>query len=354
MKKIPTTIITGFLGAGKTTLVRHLLEHSNNQRLALIINEFGELGIDGELLQTCNEKNCHGQSIIELTNGCICCTVAEEFTPAIETILNQNPQPDHIVIETSGLALPQPLVRAFNWPEIKSQVTVDGVVVVVDGPALSNGQFASDLKAIKQQRANDEELNHETPLAELFEDQLACGDLIILNKTDQLTSDTTTQLIQQLDHATREGVRVLKTTMGAIEPTVLLGLDMASENDLLVRQEIHHTHHDESVHQAHDHDEFESWVVELPSFTHLEHLKQVIKNAIVDFKILRVKGFSAINGIPRQLVLQAVGPRIDCYYDRPFRPDEKFSTKLVFISEAGVDKIKLSRQLNESATQCTL
>ena len=117
-RKIPATVVTGFLGAGKTTLIRHLLETANGKRLALIINEFGDIGVDGEVLKACRSETCGEEDIVELANGCICCTVADDFVPTIETLLARDPQPDHIVIETSGLALPKPLVRAFAWPEI--------------------------------------------------------------------------------------------------------------------------------------------------------------------------------------------------------------------------------------------
>ncbi len=171
-QKIPTTVITGFLGAGKTTLIRNLLARNGGKRIALIINEFGDIGIDAEVLRGCGDAMCAEDDIIELSNGCICCTVADDFVPTMKQLLDREAPPDHIVIETSGLALPQPLVRAFNWPEIRTRVTVDAVVTVVDGPAAAEGQFAPDLAAIEAQRAADDNLDHETPLSELFEDQI--------------------------------------------------------------------------------------------------------------------------------------------------------------------------------------
>ena len=136
LARVPCTIVTGFLGAGKTTLIRHVLAHAQGRRLAVIVNEFGDVGIDGELLKGCGDAACPQDSIVELANGCLCCTVADEFVPALDTLLER--APDHIVIETSGLALPKPLVQAFLWPAIKSRVTVDGVIAVVDGEALAD------------------------------------------------------------------------------------------------------------------------------------------------------------------------------------------------------------------------
>ena len=136
LSRIPATIITGFLGAGKTTLIRHVLAGANGRRLALIINEFGDVGIDGEILKGCGNEACPEENVVELANGCLCCTVADAFVPALDALLARTPKVEHIVIETSGLALPKPLVQAFHWPAIKSRVTVDGVVVVVDGGLL--------------------------------------------------------------------------------------------------------------------------------------------------------------------------------------------------------------------------
>ena len=187
--KIPATIVTGFLGAGKTTLIRHLLETTRDSRLALVINEFGDVGVDGEILRACGVDNCPDENIVELANGCLCCTVADDFAPAIEALLAHEKRPDHIIIETSGLALPKPLVKAFDWPAIRSRLTVDGVVAVVDGRAVAEGRFADDLDAIARERAEDRAVDHDNPLEEVFEDQLACADLVILNKTDLLSED---------------------------------------------------------------------------------------------------------------------------------------------------------------------
>src|SRR5206468_8282541 len=184
LAKVPCTIVTGFLGAGKTTLVRHVLVNADGRRLAVIVNEFGDVGIDGEILKSCGIKSCPEDAIVELANGCICCTVADDFVPALKGLLDRPNPPEHIVIETSGLALPKPLVQAFNWPEIASRVTVDGVVAVVDGAAVAAGRFADDPDAVSRQRAQDTALDHDNPLEEVYEDQLLCADLVVLNKAD--------------------------------------------------------------------------------------------------------------------------------------------------------------------------
>lgn len=346
--KIPTTVITGFLGVGKTTLVQHLLANANGKRLALIINEFGDLGVDGDIVKGCGIEGCEDDDVLELSNGCICCTVAEDFIPAMEKLINRADPPDHIVIETSGLALPQPLVRAFNWPEIRNRVTVDGVVTVVDSAAVQAGRFAHDEAAIDAQRQGDDMLDHETPLSELFEDQLACADMIILNKTDLLNSDEVSALEAKLKGEARAGVQFVKAQMGAVSPATLLGLGVGAENDMAKRH-AHHHHHEEGddhhQHHEHDHDDFESFQVELGAIDDVESFMDRVKLAIIDHDILRLKGFAQVGSKPMRLVIQAVGPRVDHYFDRPLANREKDKTLLVVIGQAGLDHAAITRAL---------
>ncbi len=348
--KIPATVVTGFLGAGKTTLIRHLLGQANGRRIALIVNEFGDLGVDGEILKGCGDEACRDEDVVELSNGCICCTVAEDFIPTMKMLIERDDPPDHIVIETSGLALPQPLVRAFNWPEIRTRVTVDGVVTVVDGAAVSEGRFAHDEAAVDRQRAADDGLDHETPLSELFEDQLACADMIVVNKTDLIGADAAESLMARLGGEARDGVRTISSKMGVAPLDVLLGMNIGAEDDLEGREAHHHHHHDDEDddhdhHHDHDHDEFESFVVALPEVSDPKALEARILNAIAANDILRLKGFAAIAGKPMRLAVQAVGPRIDTYFDRPIRPDEARETRLVVIGEAGLDRAAIETAL---------
>jgi cobalamin biosynthesis protein CobW len=357
--KVPATVITGFLGAGKTTLIRHMLENAEGKRIALIINEFGDLGVDGDILKGCGDETCSEEDVVELSNGCICCTVAEDFIPTLETLLAREDAPDHIVIETSGLALPQPLVRAFNWPDIRTKVTVDGVVTVVDGRAVEDGRFAHDLGAIDAQRQADETLDHETPLSELFEDQIACADMIVVNKSD-LLEDGGDGLTARLKGEARKGVQVLKTSMGALPVDVLLGQGIGAEDDLEARHEVHHHHHhddeddhhhdedhhhhdEDHHHHDHDHDDFESFVVRLPEITEPNAFLERIADVIRAHDVLRLKGFIAVEGKPLRLTVQAVGPRIDSYFDRPFEGARQ--TRLVVIGQAGLDQAAIEAAL---------
>ena len=345
--KIPATVITGFLGAGKTTLIRHLLQNANGKRIALIINEFGDLGIDGEMVKGCGIENCRDDDIMELSNGCICCTVAEDFVPTMQSLIDRDEAPDHIVIETSGLALPQPLVRAFNWPEIRTRVTVDGVVTVVDGAALAEGRFAHNESAVDAQREADDSLDHETPLSELFEDQLACADMVVLNKVDLIDDDTAQTVLGELQSGTRHGVRFLRSRMGEVPAGALLGLDISAEGDLEARREVHHHHDDdeEGDEHTHGHDEFESFNMELGTVADVEAFSRMVSDAMRKHDILRLKGFGAVEGKPMRLVIQAVGPRVETYFDRPLQDRETGRTRLVAIGEAGMDVAAIKADL---------
>jgi len=337
--KIPATVITGFLGAGKTTLIQHLLRHANGRRLALVINEFGEIGVDGEILRGCGIPACKDEDIVELANGCICCTVADDFLPTIEKLLNRPEPPDHIVIETSGLALPKPLVKAFNWPEVRTRVTVDGVIAVVDGPAAAAGLFAADPQAVAAQRAADPSLDHDSPLEELFEDQLGCADLVILNKVDQLDDAARLRAEAAVHAGSARRAKLVAASFGTVDPAVLLGLDAAAEDDLAARP----SHHD--LDGDHNHDDFDSFPLELPPLVSPQALLDRLLPAIERHDILRVKGFLAVAGKDMRLVLQGVGRRLQHHYDRAWRTDEARIGRLVVIGLKGLDRAAITRAL---------
>ena len=331
--KIPATIITGFLGAGKTTLVRHVLENAGGRRLAIIVNEFGALGIDGDTLRSCGIAGCEEDDIVELANGCLCCTVADDFLPAMQRLLDRPNPPEHILIETSGLALPKPLIKAFNWPDIRARVTVDGVIAVVDGPAVAAGRFADDLEAIARQRAADPSLEHDNPLAEVYEDQLQAADLVLLNKTDLLEDAETLRVQAEIARAIPRAVKVLATREGRIEPAVLLGLAAAAEDDLEARP----SHHD-AEDGAHEHDDFESFVVALPETDAPDALIARLALAAEAYGVLRMKGFAAVRGKPMRLAMQGVGARFRQHFDRPWAAGEARSGHVVVIGQTGMDR----------------
>jgi cobalamin biosynthesis protein CobW len=331
LTKVPCTIVTGFLGAGKTTLVRHVLENAGGRRLAVIVNEFGDVGIDGEILRSCGIESCPEERIVELSNGCICCTVAEDFVPALKLLIDHPSPPEHIVIETSGLALPKPLVQAFNWPEIASRVTVDGVVAVVDGAAVAAGRFADDPDAVSRQRAQDTSLDHENPLEEVYEDQLLCADLVVLNKADLMSADERRRVLSEIGRVVSRSVKIVEVQNGEVSPAVLLGLGVAAEDDVANRV----SHHDNEA--EHDHDDFESFVIDLRRFETPQILIAKIAEAAAKHDILRVKGFVEILGKPMRLLIQGVGSRIQHRFDRAWQEDEERCSRLVVIGQKGLD-----------------
>jgi len=340
LARVPCTIVTGFLGSGKTTLIRHVLANANGRRLAVIVNEFGDVGIDGEILKGCGDSACPEENIVELANGCLCCTVADEFVPALDAILSREPAVEHIVIETSGLALPKPLVQAFHWPAIKSRVTVDGVVAVVDGAALADGQVSGDLDALARQRAADSALDHDDPIEEVFEDQIACADLVVLNKRDLLDEAGIEKALAAVAAALPRAVSIVTVADGKVDPAALLGLGVGTEDDIDNRM----THHDLEL--EHDHDDFDSFVVKLPETADPALLARRIADLAGDQKVLRVKGFVAVTGKPMRLLIQAVGPRVSHYYDRPWRTAEPRQGSLVVIGLKGLDREAVTKSLS--------
>jgi cobalamin biosynthesis protein CobW len=340
--KIPVTIVTGFLGAGKTTLIRHLLETARDRRLALVINEFGDVGVDGDILRACGVENCPDENIVELANGCLCCTVADDFVPAIEALLAHEKRPEHIIIETSGLALPKPLVKAFDWPAIRSRLTVDGVVAVVDGKALAEGRFADDLEAIAQERADTQTIDHDNPLEEVFEDQLACADLVILNKTDLLSAVEETQVLTQLRASTPRAVKIVRAQSGGVDARVLLGLGAAAEDDLANRP----SHHD--MEEDHDHEDFESFVIDIGSVAEPAALVARLASIAQEHDVLRMKGFVDVVGKPMRLLVQGVGARFSQQFDRAWKQGETRSSRLVVIGEKGLDRARLAAALTNA------
>jgi len=337
--RVPCTVITGFLGAGKTTLIRHILENAGGKRLALIVNEFGDVGVDGEILKGCGIDACPEENIVELANGCICCTVADDFVPALDQILSRTPKVDHILIETSGLALPKPLVQAFQWPTVKSRVTVDGVIAVVDGAALADGKVASDLDALAAQRAADESLDHDDPVEEVFEDQVACADLIILSKSDLIDAAGAARANAIIGEHLQRAVKIVPASNGIIDSSILLGLGLAVEDDIENRK----THHDGAF--DHEHDDFDSFIIDIPSISSPDDLASRVSAAAEQENVLRVKGFVEVGGKPMRLLVQAVGPRVNHYYDRAWTAADDRRSRLVVIGLKGLDRPAIEKIL---------
>ncbi|MGB3245503.1 MAG: cobalamin biosynthesis protein CobW [Sulfitobacter sp.] len=326
LSKIPVTVITGFLGSGKTTLIRHLMTHSKGKRLAVLVNEFGTVGVDGDILKSCADEDCPAENIVELANGCICCTVADDFIPTIEALMAMPTRPDHILIETSGLALPKPLLKAFDWPAIRSRITVDGVIALADAEAVAAGTFAPDVAAVDAQRLADDSIDHETPLSEVFEDQISCADIILLSKADLAGETGLAAARKVIEAESPRKIPILPMSEGVIDPKIILGLNAAAEDDLAARP----SHHDGA--DDHEHDDFETIVVPMPEIADVDALVAAIETLARDQHILRVKGYVAVEGKPMRLLVQAVGARVRQQFDRAWG-DTPRQGHLVVIAE---------------------
>ena len=303
--KIPVTVITGFLGAGKTSLIRHILGHAGKKRLALIINEFGDLGIDGDILKGCGNETCSEDDVLELTNGCICCTVADDFLPTLENLLGREQQPDQIIIETSGLALPKPLIKAFQWPEVRSRTTVDGVITVVDGPAVNAGLFVEEPELIKLQRKADPSLDHDNPLEEVFSDQLACADMVIVSKADLMNEKDLKDVLKYINTNARTSVEAIPVINGKLDPQITLGLDAAVEDEVDARPSCH------DGEEEHEHDDFDTVTINISPSRVPTAIVESVKLALAQEGVLRIKGINEVDGKEARLVIQGVGNRVD-------------------------------------------
>ncbi|HSM43044.1 MAG TPA: cobalamin biosynthesis protein CobW [Afifellaceae bacterium] len=334
--RIPATIVTGFLGAGKTTLIRSLLEQANGRRIALIVNEFGDVGFDGQVLADCGIEGCGEDEIVELSNGCICCTVADDFVPAMEAILAREAPPEHIVIETSGLALPQPLVKAFGWPGVRNRVTVDGVVTVVDGLAVANGHVAADEEKVREQRAADESLDHDDPIEELFEDQLRCADLIVVSKSDLIDDAALERVCGVIDRDRRPQASVLTRAAGDRLLPAIFGIAAEAEADGETRK----SHHEMGGEEDHEHDDFGSFAIPV-GFADKSTAEGRIVAALALPGVLRIKGLASVEGKDVLLAVQGVGSRLETWFADAARPDPR----LVVIGLADMDRAAVEAAL---------
>ena len=340
LEKIPVTILTGFLGAGKTTLIRNLILKNKSKKLAVIINEFGDLGVDGEIVKQCSDETCPEENILELANGCICCTVADDFIPTMKSLLGGQYLPEHILIETSGLALPKPLLKAFEWPEIRSRLTVDSVLAVVDAEAVVNGIFAPQMSTELEEKQNQTYVEHETPLSEVFEDQINCSDVVLLTKPDLVEniSDARNIIIKEMER----NVPILEVQNGDIGADVILGVNAAAETDLDNRR----SHHDGF--DDHEHDDFDTFSITVPKILDVEKFKIVLETLIRENDILRIKGFLRVESKPLNLLVQSVGKRLSVNFTDTKIPVEN-TGNLVFIGEKGrIDQDVISAYLHSS------
>lgn len=345
-RKIPVTIITGFLGSGKTTLIQNLAKNSGGKRIAIIVNEFGELGLDGEILKA-SGCGCEEGNIVELSNGCLCCTVQEEFLPTMLQLMERKDQIDHIIVETSGLALPKPLLRAFNWPDLKPQITVDAVITVVDSVGQATGEIC-DREKVQAQRQADDSLDHESSIEELFEDQLSCADLVVMTKQDLIGEADFEAVKAVIEKRTRPNVKILAAVKGNIPVEVIMAVDAKAEEDVDNR----HSHHEEHHADGHDHEHDEdinSVVVKVKAEHSPQSLVKALQELVGEQEIYRIKGFIYVPGKAMRMVIQGVASRFETYFDRKWEEGEQQSTRLVVIGEH-LQQDQIAKAIEEKLT----
>ncbi len=310
----PVTVLTGYLGAGKTTLLNRILTHEHGKKVAVIVNEFGEVGIDNQLVVDVDEE------IFEMNNGCICCTVRGDLIRIIGNLMRRRDKFDHLVIETTGLADPAPVIQTFFVDdEVRDQTHLDAVIVMVDA------------KHISQHWEADEAI-----------EQIAFADVILINKTD-LVAESELAALEQRIRSMNAIAKIHRTQNAQIDMAALLGirafdLDKALQVDPDFLSETAHEH-DATVGSlalvetgAVDGEKLNAW------------LGDILQNFGPD--IFRMKGILNIAGEEQRFVFQGVHMLFDGRADRPWRPDETRKNELIFIGR-NLEQMNLTEQFRD-------
>ena len=325
-KKIPVIVVSGFLGSGKTTFLRYLLKESN-KKFGLIINEFGDVGIDGDLIKSCDKcDESEDDCVIELNNGCLCCTVQDDFVPSIKALLEFNPPIESIIIETSGLALPIPLIQALNWPEIRSSIYLDVVVGIVNGESMLNGSPINDLNKITKQYNETDKIDHNATIDELFEEQLEVSDIVLVSRSDILNDDQFDVVKNKIQGSLNSSTPVLKSKNGKIDLNYLFDFNFKKET------------YKEFLTEEHDHNHVElvSDSFKLNYFLEKNDFEKEMSKILDELNILRIKGRIWIPNKSLPLQIQIVGKKINTWFeeapDNCWRPNDNAGLELVIIS----------------------
>ncbi len=317
---VPVTILTGFLGAGKTTLLNHLLHADHGLRVAVLVNDFGAINIDSQLVVGVEGDG----DMISLANGCICCTIRTDLLKTAVDLMRRPEPPEYIIIETSGVSDPAQVASTFMLPELRSLVRVDGILTVIDA---------------EQARSLEDELYF------LAMEQVGVADVVVLNKVDLIDEAQRAELHTWI-RSISEKSRIYETTYGNVPPALLLGVGAYDPARLAERQphDIHvheageATDHDHD-HDAHEHDHslvFETWNWTTDQPLSLKALRKVIEN--LPLTIYRAKGFVFLAEMPdNRGILHVVGKRVSLTFGAEWGADKPFSQVVVIGTHGGVD-----------------
>ena len=326
--RIPVIVVSGFLGSGKTTFLRYLIKNTN-KKFGLLINEFGEVGIDGDLIKNCNKCQDKGsEAVIELNNGCLCCTVQDDFVPAIKTLLKLNTGIEVIIIETSGLALPIPLLKALNWPEIRTFIYLDLVVGLVNGETMLNGSPIYDLTEINNQFEQTKIIEHNSSINELFEEQLQVADVVLISRSDLLNEKEFFFIKEKIQEKIGIEVPVLKSINGKINLEFIF-------NSNIDKRDFNEFMSEDNDHDDHDHLEIFSESYKSDYFLDKQEFEMEMTKILNSINILRIKGRLWIPDKILPLQIQIVGKKINTWYE------EASSDCLRRIKKSGIELIMI-------------
>jgi len=306
VSRIPVIVVSGFLGSGKTTFLKYLIEKTN-KKFGLLINEFGDIGIDGDLLKNCSSCNeDSSESIIELNNGCLCCTVQDDFIPSIQTLLNTNIDLDAIIIETSGLALPIPLLKALSWPEIRTSIYLDLVITTVNGESMINGSPINDLCSINTQYKDIKKIDHLSSIDELFKEQIEVSDVVLISRADLISEEEFILIKNDLQRKVKPNIPIIKSFNGETNLGFIFDSSIKKNNF----QEILTDKHD------HSHARIFSDFIKTDYFLDKNQFELEMSQILKDVNVLRIKGRVWIPQKNMPLQVQIVGRKINTWYEK--------------------------------------